>query len=244
MTRLAALLLASFVPATLLLGAGCSNGPPAAGGPAAVADDADPVNAGPVNVGPVNAGPMESNSVQTSDETRAAEPARNEIATFGAGCFWCVEAVLEQLDGVRDVTSGYMGGHVENPTYKAVCTGTTGHAEVVQVTFDPSVISYETLLDWFWRLHDPTTPDRQGADVGTQYRSAIFVHSDAQRATAVRSKAAAQASFADPIVTEISDAGTYYEAEDHHQDYYRLNSSQGYCRVVIATKLPKLALAD
>jgi peptide-methionine (S)-S-oxide reductase len=177
-----------------------------------------------------------------SDET--SEPAAQEKATFGAGCFWCVEAVLEQLDGVTDVTSGYMGGHVDDPTYKQICTGTTGHAEVVQVTFEPSVISYEKLLDWFWKLHDPTTLNQQGADVGTQYRSAIFFHSDEQRATAERSKAAAQADFADPIVTEITEASTYYEAEDYHQDYYRLNTSAGYCRVVIAPKLNKLGLDD
>jgi peptide-methionine (S)-S-oxide reductase len=167
-----------------------------------------------------------------------------ELATFGAGCFWCVEAVLEQLDGVLDVTSGYMGGHVENPTYKAVCTGETGHAEVVQVTFDPAVIPYDHLLAWFWKLHDPTTLNRQGADAGTQYRSAIFYHSEAQREAAEASKAAADASgeFVDPIVTEITAASTYYTGEEYHQDYYRLNRQQGYCRAVIAPKLEKLGL--
>jgi peptide-methionine (S)-S-oxide reductase len=167
-----------------------------------------------------------------------------EVATFGAGCFWCVEAVLEQIDGVRDVTSGYMGGDVANPSYKDVCTGRTGHAEVVQVTFEPDVLPYEELLDWFWRLHDPTTLNRQGADVGTQYRSAIFYHSDAQREAAEKSRQAADASgvFSDPIVTEITEAGPYYQADEYHQDYYRQNKEQGYCRVVIRPKLDKLGL--
>ena len=169
-----------------------------------------------------------------------------EVATFGAGCFWCVEAVLEQVDGVADITSGYMGGDAPNPSYKDVCTGRTGHAEVVQVTFDPKVLPYEELLDWFWRLHDPTTLNRQGADVGTQYRSAIFYHSEGQREVAEKSRAAAAASgvFADPIVTEITAAGPYYEAEGYHQDYYRQNKEQGYCRAVIRPKLNKLGLEE
>lgn len=171
--------------------------------------------------------------------TAAAEP---QLATLGAGCFWCVEAVLEQLDGVLDVDSGYMGGTVESPTYKAVCTGTTGHAEVVQVRFDPAKISYGALLDYFWKLHDPTTLNQQGGDIGTQYRSAIFYHSEEQRALAEKSKAAAEGSFANPIVTEIRPASTYYTAEGYHQDYYRLNKSQRYCRFVIAPKLDKLGL--
>jgi len=168
-------------------------------------------------------------------------PAR-EVATLGAGCFWCVEAVLEQLDGVESVRSGYMGGHVEDPTYKAICTGQTGHAEVVQVEFDPSVISYDAVLAWFWQLHDPTTLNRQGADVGTQYRSAIFVHSEEQREAAARSLDAAQPEHDAPIVTEITDASTFYVAEDYHQDYYRGNKRQGYCRMVITPKLKKLGL--
>jgi peptide-methionine (S)-S-oxide reductase len=169
---------------------------------------------------------------------------REETATLGAGCFWCVEAVLEQIDGVKSVVSGYMGGHVERPTYPDVCTGETGHAEVTQVTFDPEVLPYEHLLEWFWRLHDPTTLNRQGADVGTQYRSAIFVHSDEQRATAEasRAKAGASGDFADPIVTEITPAGPFWPAEDYHREYYRLNRSQPYCRMVIAPKLAKLGL--
>jgi peptide-methionine (S)-S-oxide reductase len=173
-------------------------------------------------------------SAPTSGET--------QIATFGAGCYWCVEAVLEQLDGVRDVTSGFMGGHVENPSYDEVCSGRTGHAEVVQVTFDPAKLSYDDLLSWFWRLHDPTTLNRQGGDVGTQYRSAIFTHSEEQRKAAEASKQAAQEHFADPIVTEITPASTYYEAKESHQDYYRSNREQGYCRMVIAPKLDKLGL--
>ena len=131
-----------------------------------------------------------------------------EIASFGAGCFWCVEAVFENLDGVHSVESGYMGGSLENPTYKDVCSGVTGHAEIVQIAFDPEIISYETLLDWLWRSHDPTTLNRQGADTGTQYRSAIFYHSEDQRITAEASKAAAQKDFKDPIVTEITAAST------------------------------------
>lgn len=171
-------------------------------------------------------------------------PRNVEIATLGAGCFWCVEAVLEQLEGVLAVSSGYMGGHVERPTYKQVCSGTTGHAEVVQVSFDPQKIAYSEILEWFWRLHDPTTRDRQGNDVGPQYRSVIFYHSDAQREAALASRDRAQASgaFSAPIVTEISPASTYYEAEDYHQDYYRQNRQQGYCRMVIAPKLDKLGL--
>lgn len=169
---------------------------------------------------------------------------QRDTATLGAGCFWCVEAVLEQIDGVESVTSGYMGGHVDNPTYRDVCNGTTGHAEVVQVVFDPDVLSYAELLEWFWRLHDPTTKDRQGNDVGTQYRSAIFVHSPEQRQVAEASKAAADASgaFSAPIVTEITDAATFYSAEGYHQEYYRENREQPYCRFVIAPKLGKLGL--
>ena len=165
-----------------------------------------------------------------------------ELATFGAGCFWCVEAVLARLDGVQSVESGYMGGTVDKPTYDQVCGGATGHAEVCQIRYDPKRISYAQLLDWFWQLHDPTTLDRQGADVGDQYRSAIFYHSDEQRQAAERSKAAAAADFDDPIVTEITPAAAFFEAEDYHQDYYRGNREQGYCRMVIRPKLEKLGL--
>ncbi|MEM7199061.1 MAG: peptide-methionine (S)-S-oxide reductase MsrA [Planctomycetota bacterium] len=168
--------------------------------------------------------------------------ANTELATLGAGCFWCVEAVLLQIEGVTRVVSGYMGGEIENPTYEDICGGTTGHAEVTQVHFDPSVLSYARLLEWFWQLHDPTTLNRQGNDVGTQYRSAIFYHSDAQREAAEASKLAAQDRFTDPIVTEITAASTFWSAEGYHQDYYRQNPSQAYCRVVIAPKLDHLGL--
>jgi len=165
-----------------------------------------------------------------------------ETATFGAGCFWCVEAVFERLDGVESVVSGYMGGEMPNPAYHDVCSGSTGHAEVVQVRFDPDVIDYPGLLDWFWRLHDPTTPNRQGADVGTQYRSVIFFHDEAQKEAAEASKAKAAKRFSQPIVTEISPAGEFYQAEDYHQDYFRLNGHAPYCRMVIRPKLEKLEL--
>lgn len=169
-------------------------------------------------------------------------PAGEAVATFGAGCFWCTEAVLEQLDGVLDVRSGYMGGDVPDPTYEEVCTGRTGHAEVVQVRFDPARISYEELLGWFFKLHDPTTLNRQGADEGTQYRSVIFTHSEEQRLAAESVKRAAAKDFSKPIVTEISPASAYYPAEEYHQDYYRGNRRQGYCQFVIAPKLDKLGL--
>lgn len=207
----------------------------------------------PTSVAPESVpNPSESEAPQPPDtetsmsETDESQPVRTELATFGAGCFWCVEAVFEQLEGVEDVTSGYMGGHVDNPTYKQICTGTTGHAEVVQVTFRPDVIEYSELLDWFWRSHDPTTLNRQGADVGTQYRSAIFTHSEEQTAVARKSLAAADLSgaFADPIVTEITPASTYYEAEVGHQDYYRLNARAPYCQAVIRPKLDKLGLTE
>jgi peptide-methionine (S)-S-oxide reductase len=167
-----------------------------------------------------------------------------ETATFGAGCFWCVEAVYLQVPGVREAVSGFMGGAVASPSYAAVCAGTTGHAEVVQLRFDPARVSYEELLDWFWRLHDPTTLNRQGADVGTQYRSVVFAHTDEQRRAAEAAKAERDASgaCADPIVTEIADAGAFYPADAEHDDYYRRNREQGYCRVVIAPKLQKLGL--
>ena len=167
-----------------------------------------------------------------------------ETATLGAGCFWCVEAALTQVPGVLEVTSGYMGGTVENPTYQAVCTGETGHAEVVQVRFDPRRLSYAELLEWFWRLHDPTTLNRQGEDVGTQYRSVVFHHTEHQRQVAQESKEAADRSgaFSDPVVTEITPAGPFTPAEDYHKDYYRRNKEQSYCRLVISPKLSKLGL--
>jgi peptide-methionine (S)-S-oxide reductase len=165
-------------------------------------------------------------------------------ATLAGGCFWCVEAVYEQIAGVKNVRSGYIGGHVENPTYEAVCSGTTGHAEAVELEFDPSVVSYEKLLDLFWEMHDPTTLNRQGADIGTQYRSAIFYHDEEQKklAEASKDKANHSGQFNRPIVTEITKASIFYAAEPYHQDYFRLNPNAGYCRVVIAPKLKKLGL--
>ncbi len=185
-------------------------------------------------------------SVPEEPESMTPEPKRatTELATLGAGCYWCVEAVLEQLDGVSDVTSGFMGGQDDNASYKQVCSGTTGHAEVVQVTFDPALISYDEVLDWFWRLHDPTTLNRQGADVGTQYRSVIFFHSEEQARIARRSRdtLGERGSYPNPVVTEIRPASLLIPAPGEHQDYYRANSSAGYCRAVIAPKLRKLGL--
>lgn len=165
-------------------------------------------------------------------------------ATFANGCFWCTEAVLEQLPGVLDVVSGYMGGDVDAPTYEQVCGGETGHAECVQVTFDPAKVTYESLLDWFFRSHDPTTLNRQGADVGTQYRSAVFFHSEAQKAATLAAIAKFNPSFNSPIVTEVAPASRFWPAEPYHQDYFRRNPNQGYCRIVIAPKLKKLGLED
>jgi len=170
---------------------------------------------------------------------------RHEIATLGAGCFWCVEAVFQELKGVERVVSGYAGGTVDNPTYQQVCSGATGHAEAVQITFDPTAISFEELLEVFWRTHDPTTLNRQGADVGTQYRSAIFYHDEEQRALAECSKRETDASglWPDPIVTEVSPFTSFYEAESYHQDYYRTNANQPYCMMVIDPKVRKFRAA-
>jgi peptide-methionine (S)-S-oxide reductase len=178
----------------------------------------------------------------------AAEPAkpmntesnRTELATFAGGCFWCTEAVFERLPGVLSVTSGYCGGHLENPDYKSVITSTTGHAEAIQIAFDPAKLSYAKLLEVFWIAHDPTTLNRQGADVGTQYRSSIFYHDDTQKQTAEKSKTEAQKNFSKPIVTEIAPLKKFYKAEGYHQDYYRNNPNAGYCQVVIKPKLDKL----
>lgn len=167
-----------------------------------------------------------------------------ELATLGGGCFWCIEAALQQLKGVSKVVSGYAGGTTKDPTYEDVCGGGTGHAEVVQATFDPAVIPYRTLLQAFFTVHDPTTPDRQGADVGTQYRSVIFTHSPEQAATAQALITELQGEvFDDPIVTQVLPAPTFYAAEAYHQDYYNQNASQGYCRAVIRPKLEKLRKA-
>ncbi|HSL01692.1 MAG TPA: peptide-methionine (S)-S-oxide reductase MsrA [Rubrobacteraceae bacterium] len=166
---------------------------------------------------------------------------RTEVATLGGGCFWCLEAVYEDLMGVEKVESGYSGGTVSNPTYRQVCSGTTGHAEVVQVTFDPEVVSFREILEVFFTIHDPTTLNRQGADVGTQYRSAIFYHDEEQRRVAeeVLAELEAEGLWPDPIVTEVKPFDAYYRAEDYHQEYYRNNSYQPYCQVVIAPKVAK-----
>lgn len=164
-----------------------------------------------------------------------------EVATLGGGCFWCLEAVFEQLRGVVKVESGYAGGAVVDPSYQQVCTGTTGHAEVVQLTFDPQVIAFKEILEIFFTIHDPTTLNRQGADVGTQYRSAIFYHDKEQRAVAeeVIGEINAAKIWPDPIVTEVAPFSVLYRAEDYHQEYFRRNPGQGYCRVVIAPKVAK-----
>jgi peptide-methionine (S)-S-oxide reductase len=164
-----------------------------------------------------------------------------EIATLGAGCFWCVEAVFQDVKGVHKVESGYTGGQVENPTYKQICTGTTGHAEVAQITFDPSVISFEDVLMIFWHTHDPTTLNRQGNDAGTQYRSAIFYHNEKQKEVAEKSKAETEASdlWPNPIVTEITPLDVYYPAEDYHQNYFNNNPYQPYCMMVVNPKVQK-----
>ena len=165
-----------------------------------------------------------------------------EVATLAGGCYWCLEAVFEQLQGVERVVSGFAGGSVANPSYKQVCAGTTGHAEVVQITFDPSILSYRELLEIFFAFHDPTTLNRQGHDQGTQYRSAIFFHTPGQRQVAgdVIAELTRQKVFDDPIVTEVSPMTEFYPAEDYHQGYYRENSEQPYCRATITPKVAKL----
>jgi len=175
----------------------------------------------------------------TTDD-RVNGPAR-EVATLGGGCFWCLEAVYQELRGVEKVASGYSGGHVPNPTYRAVCSETTGHAEVVQVTFDPSVVSYKDILEVYFTIHDPTTLNRQGADVGTQYRSVIFYHDDEQRGIAERviSDLESEGIWSDPIVTEVEPFDEFYVAEDYHQNYFRNYGFQPYCQVIIAPKVAK-----
>ena len=165
----------------------------------------------------------------------------SEITTLGGGCFWCLEAIYDQLQGVEDVVSGYSGGQTPDPTYEQICSGRTGYAEVIQVQFDPGVISFEDILKVFFTVHDPTTLNRQGADVGTQYRSAIFYHTPEQKATAEQVIAAITAAglWADPIVTEVTAFETFYPAEGYHQEYFQRNPNQGYCQVVIAPKVAK-----
>jgi len=163
-----------------------------------------------------------------------------QIATFGGGCFWCIEAVMQRLKGVDEVVSGYTGGSVKNPTYKDICSGSTGHAEVIQVTFNPDVISYEDLINIFMTSHDPTTLNQQGADRGTQYRSAIFYHDDEQKAITVKVISELMEYFPAPIVTQVVPLDIFYPAEDYHQDYYNSNPDAVYCRVVIDPKIKKL----
>ena len=164
-----------------------------------------------------------------------------EVATFGAGCFWCVEAVFQSLKGVNKVVSGYSGGHVKDPTYRQVCTGTTGHAEVCQIHFDPSVISFTELLEVFWSTHDPTTLNRQGNDIGPQYRSVIFYHNEKQKRLSeeYKDKLNESGAFTNSVITEISPFETFYEAEDYHQEYFDLNPGKPYCTFVIQPKMEK-----
>ena len=180
------------------------------------------------------------NLAVSAQSTNAMNTNKLETATLGGGCFWCMEAVYERLPGVVSVTSGYAGGHVDNPTYHQVCEGNTGHAEVTQIQFDPAKTSYAKILEVFWQAHDPTTLNRQGADEGTQYRSVIFYHDGKQKLVAEKSKLAAQENFLKPIVTEIVPLKKFYPAEDYHQGYYDANTSAPYCQVVITPKLEKL----
>lgn len=173
--------------------------------------------------------------------TAETKPAlKTELATMGGGCFWCTEAVLERLPGVKQVVSGYAGGRVDNPTYEQICTGRTGHAEVIQVEFNPAVVGYEKILEVFFEAHDPTSLNRQGADEGTQYRSVIFYHTEEQQKAAARAKLAAQSFWPDPIVTEIVPLPKFYPAEKYHQDYFKNNPNASYCTFVIKPKVKKL----
>lgn len=193
-------------------------------------------------------GTMSLISQDKAAKERAAvsEPAEGQaVVTLGAGCFWCVEAVLQRVEGVVAVTSGYMGGTTENPTYEEICTGKTGHAEVVRVVYDPAKLPLPELLGWFWKLHDPTQLNRQGNDIGTQYRSAIFFHRAEDEGVARESVKAAQKDFAKPIVTEITAASVFYPGEVYHQDYYSRNKSRNpYCPAVITPKLRKLGFEE
>ena len=189
------------------------------------------------NVSPEKKDAMTTTAQATTPVTSAS--GQTEVATLGAGCFWCVEAIYQDLQGVLKVESGYSGGTIDNPSYREVCSGLTGHAEVIQVTFDPAVISFKEILEVFFTVHDPTTLNRQGADSGTQYRSAIFYHSPQQKAIAEEVKLASKEIWDDPIVTEITAFDKFYKAEDYHQNYYKENPNQGYCSIVIAPKVKK-----
>jgi len=176
-----------------------------------------------------------------STELYSQKRKKMEIATFGSGCFWCTEAIFQELKGVESAVSGYSGGEVKNPTYNAVCSGETGHAEVIQVKYNPEIISYTELLEVFWQTHDPTTLNRQGADVGTQYRSVVFYHNNEQMelAETLKQKLDAAKIYNDPIVTEISEFTNFYKAEEYHQEYYNNNKAKPYCNFVITPKLDK-----
>jgi peptide-methionine (S)-S-oxide reductase len=180
-------------------------------------------------------------NINTMTENITAIGTKTDTATFGTGCFWCTEAIFQQLKGVVKVTSGYSGGFIENPDYKQVCTGTTGHAECLNIIYDPAQISFDELLEAFWQTHDPTTLNRQGNDIGTQYRSVVFYHNETQKSSIEKYKAALNKSgaWANPVVTTIEPFVKFYPAEDYHQNYYNNNSSQGYCQFVIRPKLEK-----
>ncbi len=188
--------------------------------------------------------PKKEKAMQTAQTTSTPDtlkPAdgKTELATLGGGCFWCVEAVYQELNGVMKVESGYAGGHVRNPTYQEICTGTTGHAEVAQITFDPSIVSFEEILEVFFTVHDPTTLNRQGNDVGTQYRSVIYYHTPEQKKVAEAAKLAASELWSDPVVTEIAPLDKFYKAETYHQNYYKDNPNQPYCVYVVGPKVEK-----
>ena len=185
------------------------------------------------------------NAATSKNETDKKVKRKVETASFGAGCFWCVEAVFQELNGVQSVKSGYMGGQTLNPTYEDICTGTTGHAEICQIKFDPSVITFKELLEVFWKTHDPTTLNRQGGDTGTQYRSAVFYNNDKQKelATLYKKKLNESGAFRNPIVTEVTKAAKFYPAEKKHDNYYKDNPNAGYCRAVILPKMTKFRAA-
>ena len=184
-------------------------------------------------------------TTKKTEKMSSSNEAASEKATFGAGCFWCVEAIFQNINGVTAVESGYSGGYVKNPAYREVCNGTTGHAEVIQLTYDPEMVSFETLLEAFWLSHNPTQLNRQGADVGTQYRSVIFYHTATQEMLAkeYKNRLNLEKAFGAPVVTEISAFEKFYPAEDYHQDYYDQNPSNSYCRMVVGPKLEKFKKA-
>lgn len=190
----------------------------------------------------LNSCDIQSKNTKTKHKDKMENLQNYDVATFGSGCFWCSEAVFQELKGVKGVISGYSGGKRANPSYEQVCSGATGHAEVVQIYFDAKEITYKELLEVFWSTHDPTTLNRQGADIGTQYRSVIFYHNDEQKGLAeiYKSKLNSSGAFSNPIVTEISPLEKFYEAEKYHQDYYENNPNQGYCSFVITPKIDKL----